>query len=169
MKINRLMATMQWEITLEERSLSDFSAEETRLRRAAVEAAGRAYAPYSGFQVGAAALLAGGGIVTGNNQENAAYPSGLCAERVALFYAGATYPRVAVRKLAIVAQDGAGIRERISPCGACRQVLLETEQRQGEPIEVWLCGREKAIVFPSAASLLPLCFGEADLKAEGAR
>ena len=158
------MATVKWEITLEERMLDELSEAELQLRLAAIQAADRAYAPYSRFSVGAAALLADGQIVTGSNQENAAYPSGLCAERVALFYAGAAYPEVPVRMLAIVAKTGDGIREHISPCGACRQVLLETEQRQREPVKVLLCGREKAVLFPSAAALLPLCFGEADLK-----
>lgn len=163
------MSTVKLELILEERTLGELTERENELRRAALEAAGRAYAPYSRFRVGAAALLADGRIVAGSNQENAAYPSGLCAERVALFYAGAQYPEVPVRMLAIVAEDEAGVRPHISPCGACRQVLLETEQRQGEPLRVLLCGREKAILFPSAAALLPLCFGEADLKGEVGR
>lgn len=160
------MSILKLEIILEERTLGELSEKENELRLAALAAAGRAYAPYSRFRVGAAARLADGRIVAGNNQENAAYPSGLCAERVALFYAGAQYPGVPVQMLAIVAEDEAGVKEHISPCGACRQVLLETEQRQGEPLRVLLCGREKAVIFPSAASLLPLCFGEADLKGE---
>lgn len=163
------MSTVKLELILEERTLEELTERENELRLAALAAAGRAYAPYSRFRVGAAVLLADGRIVAGSNQENAAYPSGLCAERVALFYAGAQYPGVPVRMLAIVAEDEAGVRPHISPCGACRQVLLETEQRQGEPLRVLLCGREKAILFPSATSLLPLCFGEADLKGEAGR
>ncbi len=160
------MSILKLEIILEERTLGELSEKENELRLAALAAAGRAYAPYSRFRVGAAARLADGRIVAGNNQENAAYPSGLCAERVALFYAGAQYPGVPVQMLAIVAEDEAGVKEHISPCGACRQVLLETEQRQGGPLRVLLCGRQKAVAFPSAAALLPLCFGEADLKGE---
>jgi cytidine deaminase len=128
-------------------------------------AAGRAaYAPYSGFCVGAAVLLDNGVVVTGNNQENAAYPSGLCAERVALFYAGSQYPGSAVCAIAVSAQTGGRQTDRISPCGACRQVLLETENRFQHPIKVLLCGAEKVYMAESAASLLPLSFGGSDLK-----
>lgn len=124
-----------------------------------------AYAPYSHFRVGAAALLENGEIITGSNQENAAYPSGLCAERVALFYAGAKYPDVPVKMLAIAARDSRGEEvERITPCGACRQVLLETEQRYGRPMSVLLGGSSEVWLFEGAASLLPVCFGANDLK-----
>lgn len=137
--------------------------EELLLAGAALKAAGQAYAPYSHFHVGAAVLLANGVIVTGSNQENAAYPSGLCAERVALFHAGHQYPDVPVIALAIAAATGGEQVESISPCGACRQVLLETEQRYGKPIKILLCGTEKITMAESAASLLPLCFGAADM------
>lgn len=158
------MKKIKLEIQLEEQRWEDLPVEEQELGKQALEAAHRAYAPYSRFQVGAAALLANGEIVTGNNQENAAYPSGLCAERVALFYAGARYPDVAVRTLAIVAVAGGNIQTNISPCGACRQVLLETEQRYNSPMRVLLCGKEKVVVFSSAADLLPLCFGQENLE-----
>lgn len=137
--------------------------EELLLAGAVLKAAGQAYAPYSHFHVGAAVLLANGVIVTGSNQENAAYPSGLCAERVALFHAGHQYPDVPVIALAIAAATGGEQVESISPCGACRQVLLETEQRYGKPIKILLCGTEKITMAESAASLLPLCFGAADM------
>jgi cytidine deaminase len=124
----------------------------------------QAYAPYSEFYVGAAVLLDNGVIVTGNNQENAAYPSGLCAERVALFYAGSQYPGLAVRAIAISAQTRGRQTNTISPCGACRQVLLETENRYRRPIKILFCGPEKVYVAESAASLLPLSFSGSDLK-----
>lgn len=143
--------------------LNEVPEEEQSLMRAAVKATQQAYAPYSKFHVGAAALLADGTIVTGSNQENAAYPSGLCAERVALFHAGHQYPDVPVVALAIAAATGGRQVESISPCGACRQVLLETEQRYGRPMKVLLCGISEVLVAPSAASLLPLCFGKDDL------
>lgn len=114
----------------------------------AKEASTRAYAPYSCFSVGAAALLDNGEIIEGSNQENAAYPSGICAERTTLFYAGARYPDSAVRKLAIAAmKDGAYIALPTAPCGACRQVILETENRYDSPIEILLYGEEKHILF----------------------
>lgn len=151
-------------------SLKAFAKEElteefSKLYQMALEETGKAYAPYSHFRVGAAALLENGEIIKGSNQENAAYPSGLCAERVALFYAGAKYPDVPVKLLAIAARDSKGKEvERITPCGACRQVLLETEQRYGRPMTVLLGGRSEVWLFEGAASLLPACFGADDLK-----
>ena len=124
-----------------------------------------AYCPYSHFAVGAAALLADGEIVTGCNQENAAYPSGLCAERTTLFAANANHPDTPVLKLAIACfTDGHFTREAASPCGACRQVMLETEHRYGSPIEVILYGEEGCYIFHSAADLLPLNFVSDNLK-----
>jgi cytidine deaminase len=128
------------------------------LAQSALSATRDAYAPYSKFHVGAAVLLEDGTIVTGNNQENVAYPSGLCAERVALFYAGAQYPGMAVRAIAIAAWTEGRQVERITPCGACRQVLLETENRYKHPMNILLCSPEQVYVAESAASLLPLSF-----------
>ena len=128
------------------------------LRLAAIEAAKRAYAPYSHFQVGAAILLDDGAIIEGNNQENVAYPSGLCAERVALFAAGASFPEKPVKALAIVAITDGIIRPSISPCGACRQVMLETEQRYGYPVRILLCGQDETVIVQSAQDLLPISF-----------
>lgn len=144
-------------------SLNEVPDEELPLVNAALKATGQSYAPYSKFHVGAAALLADGTIVTGSNQENAAYPSGLCAERVTLFHAGHQYPDVPVVALAIAASTGGKQVESISPCGAYRQVLLETEQRYNRPVKVLLCGTKEVVVAPSAASLLPLCFGKDNL------
>lgn len=143
--------------------VSELPDEDLPLVTAAVDATKQSYAPYSHFRVGAAALLADGTIVTGSNQENAAYPSGLCAERVALFHAGHQYPDIPVVALAIAAWTDGKQVDRIFPCGACRQVLLETEQRYDKSLKVMLCGLKEILVAPSAVSLLPLCFGKKDL------
>lgn len=120
-----------------------------------------AYAPYSKFHVGAAVRLSSGEVVTGSNQENVAYPSGLCAERVALFYIGANFPNDAVETICIVAKGDLIPKEKIlSPCGACRQVMLETEMRQKKAYRVILVNQNGVtIVFNSAEDLLPLAFG----------
>ncbi len=118
-----------------------------------------AYCPYSHFHVGAAALLVDGQIVAGSNQENAAYPSGLCAERTTLFAANANNPNVPVLALAIACYThGHFTKDAASPCGACRQVMLETEHRFGIPMKVILYGEDLCYVFNSAADLLPLNF-----------
>lgn len=128
------------------------------LCKKAVEASGKSYSVYSGFAVGAAVLLENGHIVTGNNQENAAYPSGLCAERTALFYAGATYPELAVQALAIAAScDGVPGGNVISPCGACRQVMAEVIKRYGKDFEVIMIGQKECVVI-KASALLPFVF-----------
>lgn len=137
----------------------ELSTEETALMEAAREAALRAYAPYSKFRVGAAVLLENGETITGNNQENAAFPSGMCAERVALFYAQARYPFVPVKILAVAAFFQNAFTESISPCGACRQVLAETERRFGKPVRLLLCNRYDILVVDRASDLLPLGFG----------
>jgi cytidine deaminase len=104
-------------------------------------------------------LLGNGAVISGSNQENAAYPSGLCAERVALFYAGSRYPDEPVRAIAIVAVRGGAVREEpVTPCGACRQVMYETESRGGSPLEVILYGSRRILVIERASDLLPLPF-----------
>jgi cytidine deaminase len=130
------------------------------LVKAAADASLNAYAPYSGFRVGAAVMLENGIVVTGNNQENAAYPSGLCAERVALFAANAHYPDVKVKLLAVYAGGKSGVSELPAmPCGACRQVMVESESHSGEPIPVITSGPGGTImIFPSAEALLPFAF-----------
>jgi len=123
-----------------------------------------AYAPYSGFHVGAAILLENGKILTGNNQENSAYPSGLCAERVTLFYANANYPESAVKTIAIsAAKDGVLVKEPVKPCGSCRQALAETEVRFQNPIRIILDGEDSIMVLKGVESLLPLSFSKKDL------
>lgn len=139
--------------------LEELSEPQVDLVKKAIESAGNAYAPYSGYHVGAAVLLANGKIITGNNQENAAYPSGLCAERVAVFYAGSQYPDVPVTSIAIAAiQDGTVQEEPVSPCGGCRQVLCEKEFLGGTPIEIILYGTSRIQVIQQARDLLPLPF-----------
>lgn len=120
-----------------------------------------AYAPYSGFHVGAAVLLNNGVIITGNNQENSAYPSGLCAERVALFYANANYPESEVKAIAIsAAKNNILVNEPVKPCGACRQALAEAEVRFETPIRIILDGQDSILVLKGVESLLPLSFSK---------
>lgn len=151
-------------------NLSELSAADRELIEAAKEMTRNAHAPYSKFHVGAAIRMANGEIVRGSNQENAAFSSGTCAERTACYQASAIYPGVAFKKIAIAAWTRLGHEENaefsacfqgkpISPCGACRQALMEYETLYG-PIEVLLYGREKIYRLPSIASLLPLTFTE---------
>lgn len=135
------------------------------LWQAARDATNTAYAPYSGFHVGAALLLADGSIFSGSNQENAAYPSGLCAERTALFGLAAAHPGHApIVGMAIAARPATGDFGMAFPCGACRQVMLEYESRQDEPIPLLLPSREGTILrFASLADLMPFNFSPDDL------
>ncbi|MDR0799511.1 MAG: cytidine deaminase [Dysgonamonadaceae bacterium] len=138
---------------------------EKNLVDAAKAASLKAYAPYSKFQVGAAALLSDGQIVAGNNQENAAYPSGLCAERTTLFYANATFPETSVTTMAIAAfTNGDFTDDPVTPCGSCRQVLLETQFRYGQPIRLILYGKKAVFIVEKSADLLPLAFNPDALK-----
>jgi cytidine deaminase len=139
---------------------NELDAVEKKLVDAAKEAAGGAYAPYSHFRVGAAVLLANQEIVAGNNQENVAFPSGLCAERTALFYANSRFPDTAVDAVAVAAfADGDFTDEPVSPCGACRQVILETENRYRHPVKIVLFGKSAVYVVDRITDLLPLAFG----------
>lgn len=142
------------------------SAEEQELLKNALDAVERSYAPYSEFHVGAAVLLENGEIVCGSNQENAAYPSGLCAERVALFYANSKYPNVAVKALAITAKaDHFTIDQPIMPCGSCRQVIAETENRQQSEIKLIMKGTTGPVqVMNGIDTLLPFTFYEKKLQ-----
>ena len=142
--------------------IEELSAEEQHLVNLAIEATGRSYAPYSNFHVGAAVRLENGVEIIGCNQENAAYPSGLCAERTALFAAGAQYPDVGVEMLAIAARgtDGELQYEPVGPCGSCRQVIVESETRAGHPIRILLYGRKCVYVIDGIKKLMPLMFSE---------
>lgn len=142
-------------------SLDELSSSERELVEAARRASYSSYSPYSGFSVGAAVRLSGGEVVTGSNQENVAYPSGLCAERTALFSASVQYPDCTIETLALVGRTSEGFTEHpCTPCGACRQVLAECERRQGEhPIRLLLCGGSEVYrVDGGAKALLPLQF-----------
>lgn len=149
--------TLQYNIVSSEMQLN---AADQQLVTAAKAARSRAYAPYSSFQVGASVRLENGQIVEGNNQENIAYPSGLCAERVALFYAGANYPNLAIESICIVVQgDLIAAENYVSPCGSCRQVMLESEARQSRPIRVLLVQNDGQIfILNTCKDLLPFGF-----------
>lgn len=142
------------------------SAGDKALIERAKQAATDAYAPYSGFRVGAAALLANGEIVTGNNQENVAYPSGLCAERVALFAASSQFPGIPVIALAIAAEtEKFTIKEPVYPCGGCRQVMAEYEVTQAQPMRVLMAGPGMdTLEAPGVDHLLPLRFSADQLR-----
>ncbi|MBO5553364.1 MAG: cytidine deaminase [Paludibacteraceae bacterium] len=143
----------------------ELSDEQRALVTKAKEQTDRSYCPYSGFHVGAAAELQNGTVVLGCNQENAAYPSGLCAERTALFAAGAQFPEQPVVRLAIACFTGGHFTaEPGSPCGGCRQVMIETEDRYKQPMEVILYGEKESYVFRSATDLMPLYFVGDNLK-----
>ena len=141
-------------------NLGELSTEDQMLMNKAIEARRNAYAPYSKFHVGAALLLDNREIVLGNNQENAAYPSGMCAERVAIWQAGSLFPGVKIKKLAISASSTiTKVDKPIGPCGACRQTLSEYEINQKEPFPVIFMGEVGEIVkTPSLLSLLPFSF-----------
>ena len=140
--------------------LSELPTDIKNLMNKAQQARENAYAPYSHFRVGAAIMLSSGEIVSGNNQENAAYPSGLCAERVAVFSAGANFPKEDIIALAITARsENQPTTEAIGPCGACRQSLAEYEQKQNSPIPTYFMGESgKIIKVDSIAALLPFGF-----------
>ena len=139
--------------------LADLHEIDQKLILTARESSEKAYAPYSKFYVGAAVLLANGEVIKGNNQENADFTDGLCAERVALFYAHAIWPDVAVLALAVTAKNVNGlIPGPAQPCGSCRQVLVETESRFKQPIRLILDGSEKIMVLDGADNLLPFAF-----------
>lgn len=142
-------------------SISELPPEDKDLAMKAKEACKNSYSPYSNFKVGAAVMLDDNSVVTGTNQENSAYPSGLCAERVALFYSHAQHPGKAVKTIAISAFSGSQNRyvdNPVPPCGACRQVMIESEERAKSPVKVILVGEKKVIVVNSVSELLPLFF-----------
>ena len=144
--------------------MDELSQSDSELVSAAMEATKGSYAPYSKFRVGAAARLANGLVFTGANQENAAYPSGLCAERTTLFAANAQYPDQPVLALAIAARKGNRFMPTpISPCGACRQVISGVEDRFGHPVRILLYGTEGIYECNGIDALLPLRFVDSDM------
>lgn len=157
------MSQKKLEIPYFEVDNKNLSEEDQNLITHAKQAALRSYSPYSKFSVGAAALLDNGKIVAGSNQENAAYPSGTCAERTTLFYANSTYPDSKVLSLAIIAIQNGKVVDRISPCGACRQVMAEVSYRYNHNFKVILGGAQKTIIINNNKYLLPLTFDGNDL------
>jgi cytidine deaminase len=147
-------------------SITDLNEQDAWLVNEAREVTAAAYAPYSNFNVGAVAKLANGEIVAGTNQENASYPVGICAERVLLASAASLYPGIAIDTIAISYDNTRGASSHpISPCGMCRQSLVEYEERVKQPIRLLLSGLDGAVIVVEKANLLlPLSFGSADLK-----
>lgn len=160
-----IQKNISFDITIHD-SVSALSNGDKALMKAAVEARKKAYAPYSNFYVGAAVLLENGQIIKGNNQENASYPSGLCAERVAVFYAGAKYPGEKIKTIAISAASLAyEVSTPAAPCGNCRQAISEYEFKQDVPIKILLMGETGNVIqCDSMAHLLPLGFNSTYLK-----
>ena len=146
-------------------TISELDKDDQKLMHKAIEARKQAYAPYSKFNVGAAILLDNGEIIIGSNQENAAYPSGMCAERVAIYSAGSKYPKTSILKLAISASSSLReVIQPVAPCGACRQAISEYEVAQNTPIEIFFMGESgKIIKVDSLKSLLPLGFDKSFL------
>ena len=146
--------------------LNELSKIEQELIEKAKDAFSTAYAPYSGFLVGASVLLENEKIISGNNQENVAYPSGLCAERVALFYAGAKYPEVGIKTIAISAKSKTfEIKDVVSPCGSCRQVMAEYQQKQDKYIRILLHSpNDDVLIADSVEDLLPFMFNSEKLR-----
>lgn len=140
--------------------------ESKKLVKAAIQFIPHAYAPYSNFLVSAVVLLEDGSLVNGTNQENAAYPTGLCAERLAVFSANSQYPEKKIKKVVIVAQrKHESVLAPAASCGGCRQVMLEAENRQGQDIEVVMyASHNEWVVAPSASSLLPFAFRKQNLR-----
>ncbi|MBP1617399.1 MAG: hypothetical protein H6Q14_1226 [Bacteroidetes bacterium] len=158
MKVRNIIAKIQV-YTIEE-----CDNQKKKLIEAAKEATTRSYAPYSKFHVGAALLLENGEIITGSNQENAAYPTTLCAERTAIFYANSQYPNLPVKSIAIAAfANGDFTEESCAPCGSCRQVISEVENRFGQQVSVIMYGKKHIYEVSSIQDLLPLSFGKESL------
>ena len=154
------METKRLDITYQEySSLEEMPLEDRQLSLAAIDAMKRAYAPYSNFFVGAAVLLDDGTVVTGANQENAAFPSGICAERTAMFSAGASYPDRAMVSIAVAGGAGGALDpEPASPCGACRQVMAQYQTKGGRDMSIILVGDGRILKFSRVDDLLPFIF-----------
>ncbi len=149
------MKNLKFAFSVSESSEKELSRADKKLFAEAKKSSANAYAPYSKFKVGSAVLLTNGKIISGNNQENAAYPSGLCAERVALFYASSQFPKQKIKSIAITSV----------PCGACRQVILEYELRQKSAVRIIMQkGKNRILVSEAISNLLPLAFDNKELK-----
>ncbi|MGM9791339.1 MAG: cytidine deaminase [Candidatus Cryptobacteroides sp.] len=153
------MTDRELNISFKEYAFGELPAEDRQLVDAAIAAMQNAYSPYSHFKVGAAVRLSDGSIVTGSNQENAAYPSGLCAERTAMFAANAQHPELAMRSLAVAGGlEGVLEHKPASPCGACRQVMAQYQRKAGAPMSVLVVGAECIWKFEKVDDLLPFIF-----------
>ena len=159
------MKTINLNIAIKHCQLDELSVADRELIEQAMKATDNAYAEYSHFYVGAALRLANGRIVIGANQENAAFPSGLCAERTAVFSAQANFPDQSIEALALVARNDNGLIDNpVTPCGACRQVLLGVEERYGLPMRILMYGKSGVYSVGSAKDLLPLSFVDSSMK-----
>jgi cytidine deaminase len=153
------MENIHINICVEHLQLNELSEEELHLVEMAIKATDNSNAKYSNFRVGAALLLADGSVVIGANQENAVFPLGLCAERTAIFAAQAQRPEMAITKLAVAARNEEGIvKHPVPPCGSCRQVILEMEERYHQPIRILFYGTDGVYAVNTVRDLLPLCF-----------
>lgn len=159
------MKTIEIKTTVEIRQMDELLEDDKVLVQEAIKATYNSYAPYSNFKVGACIRLSDGSLVIGANQENAAYPVSLCAERTAIFAAQAQHPELSVTSLAIAARTTSDTFtcKPISPCGSCRQVILEIEERYHQPIRILLYGTEGVYILNSVRDLLPLCFVSEDM------
>lgn len=147
-------------IDMPEIKVSDLADDDALLVKEARDATESAFAPYSGFHVGAALLLANGEVVRGGNQENVSYPVGICAERTALATAQNTFPGVPVQAIALAARDSDGnfTADYVTPCGMCRQAIAEVERRYKQPVRVIMTSAEKALIARSISDILPVAF-----------
>ncbi|MBO4850629.1 MAG: cytidine deaminase [Prevotella sp.] len=159
------MKNIDLKITVEHLSMDELNEEERHLVETAIAATNNSYAKYSHFHVGAALLMSDGSVIIGANQENAVFPVGLCAERTAIFAAQAQHPELSMKMLAIAARNKEGlVRMPVSPCGSCRQVILEMEERYQQPIRILLYGTEGVYAVRSVRDLLPLCFMDESMR-----
>ena len=159
------MKSKKLEINYEELRFEELNSEDQSLIEAAIKATDNSYADYSHFHVGAAVRLRDAAVVIGANEENAALPSGRSAERTAIFAAQAQYPKLAVEALAIAAKNSDGILSQpVTPCGSCRQVVLQIEERYHHPVEILLYGSQRIFRFHSIRDLLPFCFVDDSMK-----
>ncbi|MBO4486575.1 MAG: cytidine deaminase [Prevotella sp.] len=159
------MEDIRIEINMQFCQMEELSADDQELVKAAIGATANSYARYSNFNVGAALRLADGSIMIGANQENAAFPSGLCAERSAIFAAQSQHPEHAITALAIAAKNANGLMpDPVSPCGSCRQVILEVEDRYKQPVRILLYGTRGVYCINSVKDLMPLSFVDENMR-----
>ena len=159
------MKTININIRIQFCQKDELQQEDQELIDCAIKATNNSYARYSNFHVGAALRLEDGRVVIGANQENAAFPSGLCAERSAIFAAQSQWPEQAITTIAIAACNAGGLlREPVTPCGSCRQVILEMEDRYQRPVRILLYGTDGVYVIGSVKDLMPLCFVDKNMK-----